>query len=83
MREMVTLRRPEGVLLGEVEVPVEEYVDYFGDGEGLTMLLDFWLDNHLFLAVARADAEPLVRALAEQPAPPGRSQYANWLRNHD
>jgi maltose alpha-D-glucosyltransferase/alpha-amylase len=83
MREFVSLRRPEGVLLDEVDVPVEEYSDYFGGGEGLTMLLDFWLNNHLFLALARSDREPLIRALHKQPTPPRHAQYVNWLRNHD
>jgi maltose alpha-D-glucosyltransferase/alpha-amylase len=83
MREFVSLRRPEGVLLGEVDVPVEEYSNYFGGGEGLTMLLDFWLNNHLFLALAHGDREPLVRALRKQPTPPRHAQYVNWLRNHD
>jgi maltose alpha-D-glucosyltransferase/alpha-amylase len=83
MREFVSLRRPEAVLLGEVDVPVEQYVDYFGGGQGMTLLLDFWLNNHLFLALARADAEPLLRALHQQPPPPRHAQYANWLRNHD
>ena len=83
MRSFLELRHPDAVLLGEVDVPVEKYAEYFGDGEGLNMLLDFWLNNHLFLALARGDAEPLRRAIEAQPAPTANSQYANWLRNHD
>ncbi|NYH53200.1 maltose alpha-D-glucosyltransferase/alpha-amylase [Nocardiopsis arvandica] len=83
MRDFVSLRRPNAVLIGEVDVPIDEYDDYFADGQGLTMLLDFWLNNHLFLALARSDGEPLARALREQPPPPRFGQYANWLRHHD
>ncbi|MFC3607986.1 alpha-amylase family protein [Stutzerimonas tarimensis] len=84
MRDFVTLRRPETVLLGEVDVEPELYHEYFGDeGNRLTLLLNFWANNHLFLALARREAEPLSRALAEQPVPPDRSQYAIWMRNHD
>ncbi len=83
MRSFLELRHPYAVLLGEVDVPVEQYAEYFGDGHGLNMLLDFWLNNHLFLALARGDAEPLRRAIEEQPPPTANSQYANWLRNHD
>ncbi|GAA2276257.1 alpha-amylase family protein [Glycomyces scopariae] len=83
MREFTALRHPEAVLVGEVDVPLEEYDDYFLDGEGLTMLLNFWLNNHVFLALARGEAEPVHRALGELPQPPRRSQFANWLRNHD
>ncbi len=83
MREFVTLRRPDAVLLGEVDVPVEGYADYYGDGDRFTMLLDFWLDNHLFLALNRADAEPVRRALVQEPDPGTRGQRATFLRNHD
>jgi maltose alpha-D-glucosyltransferase/alpha-amylase len=81
--EFVELRQPEAVLLGEVDVPLEEYEDYFLGGDGLTMLLNFWMNNQMFLALAKGEAEPIHRALREMPQPPRLSQYANWLRNHD
>ncbi|WP_028241395.1 alpha-amylase family protein [Stutzerimonas azotifigens] len=83
MRDFVTLRRPEAVLLGEVDVEPQQYKDYFGEGDRLTLLLDFWVNNHFFLALARNQAEPLARALTHQPDPPRRAQYAIWMRNHD
>ena len=83
MREIVRRHRSDGVLIAEADVEPEEYADYFGDGNRFTMLLNFWLNNNLFLALARGDAEPLVRALQKQPAPPPGCQYAIWLRNHD
>jgi maltose alpha-D-glucosyltransferase/alpha-amylase len=83
MRDFTSLRRPEAVLLGEVDVDPEHYPDYFGDGNRLTLLLNFWVNNHLFLALARGEAEPLLRSLEQQPEPPHRAQYALWLRNHD
>jgi maltose alpha-D-glucosyltransferase/alpha-amylase len=81
--EFVELRQPEAVLMGEVDVPLEEYEDYFLGGDGLTMLLNFWMNNQVFLALAKGEAEPIHRALREMPQPPRLSQYANWLRNHD
>lgn len=83
MRDLVTSQHPGAVLLGEVDLAPKAYADYFGDGDGLTMLLDFWLNNHIFLALARQDARPLRYALAEQPDPPVHAQYAQWLRNND
>ncbi|MCQ4319008.1 alpha-amylase family protein [Stutzerimonas stutzeri] len=83
MRDFVTLRRPEAVLLGEVDVESEEYRDYFGEGDRLAVLLNFWANNHFFLSLARSEAETLQRALERQPEPPERAQYAIWLRNHD
>ena len=83
LRDFVSLRRPEAVLLGEVDVEPEHYADYFGDGDRLTLLLNFWTNNHYFLALARNEASPLTRSLIEQPTPPHRAQYATWVRNHD
>src|SRR4051794_11696036 len=83
MREFAVLRQPEAVLLGEVDVPPEEYADYFGGGNRLSMVLDFWLNNNLFLALARGEAQPLAEALGRQPEPPHHSQYGVFLRNHD
>ncbi|HET8591402.1 MAG TPA: alpha-amylase family protein [Nakamurella sp.] len=83
LNDFVTVRSPGAVLLGEVDVPVQQYADYFADGHRVTMLLNFWSNNHLFLALARQDATSLAKALRQQPPPPARGQYANWLRNND
>lgn len=83
IRDHVRLRQPEAVLLGEVDVDPEGYADYFAGDDGLMLLLDFWANNHVWLSLARKDARPLARALREQPVPPERAAYANFLRNHD
>ena len=70
-------------LMGEVDSPLTAYPEYFGKGDRLTAILDFWTNNLLFLALARRDAEPLLRALRQQPDPPEGCTYLNWLRNHD
>jgi maltose alpha-D-glucosyltransferase / alpha-amylase len=59
------------------------YDDYFGCGERLTGILDFWTNSLLFLALARREAEPLERAMRLQPDPPEGCTYLNWLRNQD
>jgi maltose alpha-D-glucosyltransferase/alpha-amylase len=83
MRDFITLHQPEAVLLGEVDVPPAQYADYFGHGERLSMVLDFWLNNNVFLALARGQAEPVARAIERQPLPPTHAQYGVFLRNHD
>jgi maltose alpha-D-glucosyltransferase / alpha-amylase len=70
-------------LIGEVDAPPGQYDEYFGDGDRLHAVLDFWTNNLLFLALARREAEPLARALRLQPDPPDGCTYVNWLRNHD
>lgn len=83
LHDFIRLRRPEAILIGEVDVEPQGYVDYFSNGERVTLLLDFWVNNHFFLALARQQAEPLARAIGSQPVPPERACYAVWLRNHD
>jgi maltose alpha-D-glucosyltransferase/alpha-amylase len=84
MHDFMVLRRPGAVLMGEVNVPPQQFGEYFGPGgERLTLLLNFWINMHLFLALARDSAEPLLRALAQQPEAPQPARYAIWIRNHD
>jgi len=83
LRRAVRHQRAQAVLLGEVDVDPREYAGYFADGQGLTMLLDFWVNGHLFLALARHDARPLHEAIRAEPPAPADSAYANWLRNND
>jgi maltose alpha-D-glucosyltransferase/alpha-amylase len=47
------------------------------------MLFNFWLNQHLFLALATDSAEPIQRAMNDLPPIPETSQWANFLRNHD
>lgn len=83
LREVVRRKRPDGVLIAESDLDPEQYAGQFGEGDRMTHVLDFWMNNNLWLALARGSAEPLVRALETQPTPPEGCLYANWLRNHD
>jgi len=47
------------------------------------MMFDFLLNPRLWLALARADAEPLIDALKTQVRLPERGQWVTFLRNHD
>lgn len=74
------------IMLGEVNLPHEEQITFFGgeDGDQLTMQFDFFTNQRLFLALARQDAAPLADALASRPQNLDvETQYANFLRNHD
>lgn len=81
--DCMTRINPEGVLMGEVDVEPERFSHYFGTGERLGLVLDFWVNNHLFLSLARGEAEPLQRAINRRPVPPDGAGYAVWMRNHD
>lgn len=47
------------------------------------MLLNFWMNNHFFLAMTRESGQPIREALTELPVAPAPARYANFLRNHD
>ena len=76
-------RREDAVLVGEVDMPPARYRDYFGTGERLPLLFNFYLTEHLFLSLAREDATPLGHALHEIPRPARHQGYVNFLRSHD
>jgi maltose alpha-D-glucosyltransferase / alpha-amylase len=84
MRRFLQWRRGDGVLLGEANVLPRESQKYFGqEGDGIHLMFNFYVNQHLFYALATADTQPLVDALhATQKLFP-TSQWAQFLRNHD
>ena len=82
-RRFVTKRKGDAVLLGEADVEPDRLGEYFGDGEELTMLFNFVLNNYLFLGLARESVEPVVRGLRLLPSVPAEGQFVNFLRNLD
>jgi trehalose synthase len=85
IRAFVSRRRGDAVLLGEVNLPPPDQRRYFGDedGDGLHLIFNFSVMQRVWLALARADATPVVEALDALPAVPYASQWASFLRNHD
>lgn len=80
------LRRRQGnsILLGEVNLPPREAVQFFGEGgEELQMLFNFNVNQYFHLALARRQADPLRKALQSLPELPHVCQWANFLTNHD
>ncbi|HEU5484285.1 MAG TPA: trehalose synthase, partial [Microlunatus sp.] len=78
-------RAGDAILLGEVNLPHEEQLTFFGgrDGNELTMLFDFITMQQMYLAMARKDAGPLVQALTSRPVLNPDSHWATFVRNHD
>ena len=82
-RRRASWRRGDALILAEANVDKDELAEYFGNGDRLPMLFNFMLNGRTFLALARADASPLVHALAQGPTLPPTCQWATFLRNHD
>ena len=70
-------------LLAETNETVDELPKYFGQGDRMQMLFNFWGNQHLYLALARQEAAPLAEAFQELPPAPPTGQWANFVRNHD
>lgn len=83
LHDLARSLRPDAVLLAETDIAPEEYATFFGGGEELDLLFNFYSNEYLFLALARQDATPLAGALERLPPPPPAARYVNWLRNHD
>ncbi len=85
LRAFLDRRTHGGVLLGEVNLPFEEQLEFYGgpDGDELSMQFDFISMQATYLSLARGDARPLATALAGRPATSAASQWATFLRNHD
>jgi maltose alpha-D-glucosyltransferase/alpha-amylase len=83
LRAYLSRRRGDTMLLGEVNLPPEQTLEYFGNGDELTMVFNFPLNQAMYLALARQDAAPLAKALDAQPEIPAECQWTNFVRNHD
>ena len=83
LRRVTSWRQGDAVFLAEANVLPVEAPLYFEQGHGMHMLINFWLNQHLFLSLARGTAEPVSRAITALPDLPPQSAWANFLRNHD
>jgi maltose alpha-D-glucosyltransferase / alpha-amylase len=83
MRQFLAWRAQDAIVLGEANVELSELPQYFGDGDKVQMLLNFYVNQQVFNALARQEAAPLIRAIESLPKLPNPCQWGNFLRNHD
>ena len=85
LRSFISRRRGDGMLLGEVNMPPDSIIDYFGgeDADEVQLLFNFNVMEATWLSFAREDAGPLAEALRATIGVSEDCQYANFLRNHD
>jgi trehalose synthase len=85
LRAFATRRRGETMLLGEVNTELKELARFFGDEDGdqLNAQFAFLLNQNLWLALAREEAEPLEAVIRTLPPAPPDNAWATFLRNHD
>lgn len=83
MRRFMQWRRGDAVFLGEANVLPKDSKQYFADGDGLHLMFNFYVNQHLFYGLATADIAPLIDALEQTKHLPPTGQWAQFLRNHD
>ncbi|USQ76405.1 alpha-amylase family protein [Ornithinimicrobium cryptoxanthini] len=85
LRAFLWRRKGSSMLLGEVNLPFTQQLEYFGGdaGDELTMMFDFVGMQAMYLSLVREDARPMAKALKDRPAIHPSCQWANFLRNHD
>jgi trehalose synthase len=81
LRAVISRRRGDAMLLGEVNLPPADLQRYFDNQ--LQMAFNFLGNQALYLSLVRADAQPLRDALRSLPEIPEEGQWANFVRNHD
>lgn len=86
IRRFLQRRSSEAILLGEVNLPYEGQLDFFGQVDApaeLTMQFDFPAMQRMYLSLVREDATPLAEMLTSRPEIRIEAQWANFVRNHD
>ncbi len=84
MHLLVDSINPQAVILGEANVLPKESKDFFGkDGNGMHMMFNFFVNQHLFYALASEQGKPLEKSLEETKAIPTSCAWGQFLRNHD
>jgi maltose alpha-D-glucosyltransferase/alpha-amylase len=84
MRDFLQWRCRDAIMLAEANVPPDESLKYFGeDGDRLQMMLNFWVNQRMFHALASGDARELRKALVATRNRPHPAQWGIFMRSHD
>ncbi|HWQ55721.1 MAG TPA: hypothetical protein VN442_18690 [Bryobacteraceae bacterium] len=83
MRQVLSWARGDAVFMAEANLPPDQVPMYFGEGDRVHVIFNFYVNQHLWLALAREQAQPIRDAYAALPQIPQYCQWANFLRTHD
>ena len=85
LKAFLQRRVGDAALLGEVNLPFAQQLEFFGGERGgeLDLQFDFMSMQALYLSLARSDPAPLIASLTSRPDVPPEAAWANFVRNHD
>ncbi|MBD1806679.1 alpha-glucosidase C-terminal domain-containing protein [Microcoleus sp. FACHB-SPT15] len=83
IRNFLSWRRGDAILLAEANIEMKDVPAYFGDGDKMQMLFSFIVNQHIILALAQEQVAPIVEGLKASPEIPEVGQWAQFIRNHD
>lgn len=83
LRRFVDAYAPGTMLLSEANQWPEDVRPYFGAGDEFHMNFHFPLMPRIFMALAKANREPIEQILARTPDLPESCQWGTFLRCHD
>lgn len=83
MRDVLSVVAPRTILITETNVPHEENISYFGQGEEAQMVYQFALPPLLLHGFHRNDSTHLQRWARSLDSPPAGATYFNFTASHD
>jgi len=83
LRELLELVAPNILLLTETNVPHQENISYFGDGDEAHLVYQFSLPPLLLHALNSGNATCLSRWVAQLEPPPAGCTFLNFTASHD
>lgn len=84
MRDFLSTRNHEAILLAEADVEIDKLQDFFGHSNGnkrMHLLFNFYTNKSMFLSLVRQSAGPLINILKK--LKPVEGEWVNFLRTHD
>lgn len=70
MRQVLSWRRGDAVFMAEANLPRDQVSMYFGEGNRVHVIFNFYVNQHLWLALAREQAQPIRDAYPALPQIP-------------
>ena len=83
MRDFLDIAAPGTVLISETNVPHQENVSYFGNGDEAHMVYQFSLPPLLLHSLLKGDATPLTTWAKALEPPPEGCTFFNFTASHD